>query len=81
MPLEAQTGWDAHAAFMDDLVAGGFVVLGGPLADGVRVVLVVEAGSEEAVRTTLAADPWSETHLLLDAVEPWVIRLDSRRAT
>ena len=42
-PLEEQSGWDAHAAFMDALVDTGFVVLGGPLADEFRVILVVEA--------------------------------------
>jgi len=78
-PLEEQSGWDAHAAFMDGLVHAGFVVLGGPLADEHRVVHAVEAESEEAVRATLARDPWSGTHLVLDAVEPWTIRLDARR--
>ena len=78
-PLEEQSGWDEHAAFMDGLVDAGFVVLGGPLADERRVVHAVEAESEEAVRATLARDPWSGTHLVLDAVEPWTIRLDARR--
>src|SRR2546421_10917767 len=78
-PLEEQSGWDEHAAFMDGLVDNGFVVLGGPLADEHRVVHAVEAESEEAVRATLARDPWSGTHLVLDAVEPWTIRLDVRR--
>ena len=78
-PLEEQSGWDAHAAFMDGLVEAGFVVLGGPLADERRVVHAVEAESEEAIRATLARDPWSGTHLVLDAVEPWTIRLDARR--
>ena len=32
-PLEEQSDWDAHAAFMDGLVDEGFIVLGGPLAD------------------------------------------------
>ena len=32
-PLEEQSGWEAHAAFMDGLVTSGFVVLGGPLED------------------------------------------------
>ena len=77
-PLEEQSGWDEHASFMDGLVDDGFVVLGGPLADERRVVLAVEAESEEAVRSTLAQDPWSETHLLVDAVESWTIRLDGR---
>jgi uncharacterized protein YciI len=77
-PLEQQTGWDAHAEFMDGLVDSGFVVLGGPLADEDRVILIVEAASEEEVRTTLARDPWSETHLVVASVEPWAIRLDGR---
>jgi hypothetical protein len=64
---------------MDGLVDEGFVVLGGPLADGVRVVHVVEAESQDAVRARLAADPWSGTHLVVDAIEPWTIRLDARR--
>lgn len=78
-PLEEQAGWDEHAAFMDGLVDDGFVVLGGPLADEVRVVLAVEAGSADEVRATLARDPWSGSHLVVDAVEPWTIRLDGRR--
>ena len=28
---------------------------------------------------TLADDPWSDTHLVLDAVEAWTIRLDGLR--
>jgi hypothetical protein len=78
-PLEEQSGWAEHAAFMDGLVEAGFLVLGGPLADGRRVVHAVEAESEEAVRAALARDPWSGTHLLVDSVDPWTIRLDARR--
>ena len=78
-PLEGQSGWPEHAAFMDGLVDAGFVVLGGPLADEVRVVQVVEAASEESVRATLARDPWSGTHLEIDTIDPWTIRLDGRR--
>lgn len=77
--LEEQSDWQAHADFMDGLVAEGFVVLGGPLADELRVVLAVEAESEDAVRATLARDPWSETHLVVESVDQWTIRLDSRR--
>jgi hypothetical protein len=78
LPLEEQSGWDAHAAYMDDLVARGFVVLGGPLADEVRVVLAIESGSEAEVRETLARDPWHETHLVIASVDAWTIRLDGR---
>ena len=79
-PIEEQSEWRAHASFMDGLVDDGFIVLGGPLADEHRVVHAVEAESEEQIRATLARDPWSETHLRLDAIEPWTIRLDGRRA-
>jgi uncharacterized protein YciI len=77
-PLEGQSGWDAHAAFMDDLVDRGVIVLGGPLDDELRVVHAIEAASADAVRATLARDPWSESHLRIEAIEPWTIRLDGR---
>ena len=79
-PLEEQSGWNEHAAFMDGLADEGFVVLGGPLDDEHRVVHAVEAGSEEEVRARLARDPWSETHLRIASIDPWTIRLDGRRA-
>ena len=78
-PLEEQSGWERHADFMDGLVDQGFIVLGGPLSDEFRVVHVIEAESEEAVRATRARDPWSETHLHVAAVEPWTLRLDARQ--
>ena len=78
-PLEEQSGWLAHASFMDGLVDDGFIILGGPLADEVRNAHVVEAESEEVVRARLARDPWSETHLLVESIDPWTIRLDGRR--
>jgi len=81
LALEEQSGWDEHAAFMDGLVDEGFIVLGGPLDDEFRVVHAVEAESEEAVRAKLARDPWRGSHLRVEAIEPWTIRLDGRRRT
>ena len=63
---------------MDALVDEGFIVLGGPLDDEFRIIHVIEAPSADAVRVTLARDPWSETHLQLDSVTLWTIRLDGR---
>ena len=80
-PLEEQTGWQEHAEYMDALVEEGFIVLGGPVSDDGRVVHAVEAESEDAVRATWARDPWSETHLVVDSIEPWTIRLDGRERT
>ena len=76
--MEEQSDWPAHAAYMDELVDTGFVVLGGPLADEHRVVHVVEAESEDAVRAAYARDPWSESHLRVDSIYPMTIRLDGR---
>ena len=77
-PMEEQSDWPAHAAFMDRLVEQGFIVLGGPLGDG-RVVHAVDADSADAVRATFARDPWSGSHLVVDAIDPWTIRLDGRQ--
>ena len=77
-PMEEQTGWRDHAAFMDALVEDGFLVLGGPVGGEGKVVHAVESESGDAVRATWARDPWSETHLVIDSIEPWTIRLDGR---
>jgi hypothetical protein len=78
LPLEAQSRWPAHADFMEELVAAGFVVLGGPLADEETVVLAVEAATESDVRMTLKHDPWSDSHLVVERIDAWTIRLDGR---
>lgn len=77
-PMEKQSGWEAHAAFMDDLVERGLLVLGGPLEDGVRTAHAMEAESAEAIRKLFARDPWSGSHLLVDSIDEWEIRLDGR---
>ena len=76
--LEEQSGWAEHAAFMDGLVAEGVIVLGGAL-DEVRVAHAIEADSPDAVRAALARDPWTGSHLVLDRIERWTIRLDGTR--
>jgi hypothetical protein len=74
-PLEQQSGWAEHAAFMDGLVEDGFVVLGGVLGDEVRTAHAVEAASEDEIRERFARDPWSGSHLEVDSIDPWTIRL------
>jgi uncharacterized protein YciI len=74
-----QEAWDEHAAFMDGLLEDGFVVLGGPIGDGERALLVVEAADEREVEARLAADPWLTRGILeIAAIEPWTIWLDGR---
>jgi hypothetical protein len=78
LPIDEQSGWGEHATFMDELVLTGFIVLGGPLADDGRVAFAIEAESEQEIREAFAQDVWSGTHLVLESVEPWTIRLDGR---
>ena len=74
-----QRGWDEHAEFMDGLLNEGFVVLGGPIGDGEKVMLVVEAADEEEVRRRLGPDPWAPMGVLeIGSIQPWTIWLDSR---
>jgi uncharacterized protein YciI len=75
-PLEQQSGWLEHAAFMDGLVANGHIVLGGTLPNG-ATAHAFQAESEEDVREIWARDPWHESHLVLESVEPWEIRLSA----
>ena len=76
-PLEEQSGWDEHAAFMDALVDEGFIFLGGPIGDGDGhdTLVIVRAEDEAAVRERLDADPWHETLLTYRSIEPWSVWL------
>jgi uncharacterized protein YciI len=79
-PRREQAGWGAHGAFMDRLVDDGFVLLGGPLGDGERALLAVEAADADEVRARLAPDPWLRDGVLrIDRIEPWTIWLDGVR--
>ena len=74
--LREQAGWPEHGAFMDALAEDGFVLLGGPLADGRRALLVVDAPTEAEIRRRLGDDPWTSTGLLrIVSAEPWELLL------
>jgi uncharacterized protein YciI len=80
-PMREQDEWDAHARYMDQLVDEGFIVLGGPLAGGERVLMAVSAADEGEIEARFAADPWRPMGLLVTAsIEPWEILLDGRGA-
>ena len=75
-PLDGQTGWQAHAEFMDALVDSGFVVLGGPLEGEREVLLIVRAEDEAEILTRLGQDPWIRSgHLRVGAALRWTLRL------
>ncbi|MDQ1660126.1 MAG: uncharacterized protein QOJ68_106 [Blastococcus sp.] len=79
-PRREQPGWTEHADFMDELVADGFVLLGGPIGNGDHVLLAVEAADEPEVAVRLRPDPWLETgQLVIGQIQSWTIWLDGRR--
>jgi uncharacterized protein len=77
--MREQEQWDAHARFMDALTDDGFVLLGGPVGDGTRVLLAVKADEQNEVESRLGEDPWRPMGLLRTAdIEPWEVLLDGR---
>jgi len=79
--MREQAHWDEHARLMDDMVETGFILLGGPLEGDRDVLHVIEAESEEAVRSTLGEDPWWQNGMLRPIrVERWTVLLDGLRA-
>ena len=81
--IREQPFWDEHAAYADQLVAQGFVILGGPIAsgdDGDVGLLAVEADDERTVWAVFDADPWTVHEVFrVKSVWPWTLWLDGRR--
>ena len=80
--IREQSFWDEHAAFADQLVARGFVILGGPIGSGDdddNALLAVEAADESAVYAVFDADPWRVHQVFrIKSVWPWTLWLDGR---
>jgi uncharacterized protein YciI len=75
-----QAAWPEHAAYMDKLLADGFVIMGGPLDDGEHVLLILQAADEQEVADRLALDPWRPMGILATKkLQRWEVWLDSRR--
>src|SRR3982750_283572 len=79
-----QPFWNEHAKFIDQLVDEGFILMGGPLVDDAEMpkgaLLIVNADSENEVRSQLKSDPWF-THgiLKLESIKRWQIFVDARK--
>jgi len=79
-----QPFWDEHAAFIDELVEGGLIMMGGPLLDEAGLprgaLLIVNAENENEVRAKLKNDPWFQRGILkLESVTRWEIFIDERK--
>jgi uncharacterized protein YciI len=83
-PTREQPFWDEHAAFIDQLVDEGFILMGGPLVDERELphgaLLIVNAKDENEVREKLKNDPWFQHGILkLESVKRWEIFIDVRK--
>jgi len=72
--------WTEHAAFADDLVASGVILLGGPIRDldeRVVALIAVEVRDEAALKSVFADDPWIVAGILeLREIRAWTVWLD-----
>lgn len=76
--MRSQNQWTEHALFMNRLASDGFIVLGGPLEDGIDILLVVDAVDEDEIISNLADDPWSISGILeVKLIQSWSILLES----
>jgi uncharacterized protein len=74
---EEQPGWDAHNDFVDDLVARGVFVMGGPFSDYTGSMTVFEGLSIDEVTHAVQADPFVQNGVfVLDDVREWTIYVD-----
>jgi len=74
-----QSFWDEHAAFIDQLVEDGSILMGGPLVDEGGALLIFNAEDENEVREKLKNDPWMQHGILkLESVKRWQIFVDVR---
>jgi uncharacterized protein YciI len=79
-----QPFWDEHAAFIDQLVDEGFILMGGPWVgrDGrpEGALLIVNAQDENEAKEKLKNDPWFERGILkLESIKRWEIFIDVRK--
>lgn len=77
-----QPFWDQHAAFSDQLVDRGVILIGGPIASDDEddiALLAVEAPDEDALRSIFDADPWTVRRVFrIKDVRAWTLWLDGR---
>lgn len=75
-----QPFWDEHAAFIDELVDEGFILMGGPLVDEGGALLIVHAEDEAEVRERTKDDPWYAHGILKqESIKRWQIFIDERK--
>ncbi|TMM05320.1 MAG: hypothetical protein E6G02_07650 [Actinobacteria bacterium] len=79
--VREQPGWDAHAEFIDALIANGTFVMGGPFADNSGSMSLLEGVNADEARRIIAGDPFVENGVfVLDEVREWDVFVDELTA-
>jgi uncharacterized protein YciI len=81
-PPEDQPGWNAHAEFVDALVADGIFVMGGPLSDYSGSVNLLEGVTAAEAAELLATDPFVRNGVFeVESIRDWTVYVDELSAT
>jgi len=76
--MRSQHQWTEHATLMDQLADDGTIVLGGPLGDESKAMLVMNAADESEIRSIFAEDPWIQSRVReIASIQRWTILLES----
>lgn len=77
-PPDEQPGWDDHSAFIDELVARGTMVMGGPFTDHSGSLIVLENVGEAEARDLVTQDPFVVNGVfVLEDVRGWSVYVDA----
>ncbi|HEY7002957.1 MAG TPA: YciI family protein [Gaiellaceae bacterium] len=80
-PPEDQPDWDAHADWVDALIAAGTFVMGGPLSDNSGSITLLEGISGAQASELVATDPFVLNGVFeLDSVRDWTVYVDELSA-
>src|SRR5262249_1987997 len=75
-----QPCWSEHAACMDKLFDEGVVVLGGPFADEIHLLVIVDASNQETTQALFEHDPFMIHRIVhIHGIHEWLISLDARQ--
>jgi uncharacterized protein len=80
-PIRQQDAWEEHAAFADDLVQRGIIIVGGPIGgcDNDIALLAISASNEAELQTVFSQDPWTLNGVFrIRDVRSWEWWLDGR---
>ena len=76
-PPEEQADWDAHADWVDDLIARGIFVMGGPLSDNSGSVNLLEGVTAADAEGLVEGDPFVRNGVFeLEWVRAWTVYVD-----